>query len=176
MYARALHCVGINLELTLRVQEVSLIRNKDISIINHYTRSLQPGFSSVDVGSRPCDWMWASRSITTKIVLVASRVRRAPARCSPSSIPTILCAVTCKNSASESRGRYLNLSTLCRGEEINHEAGHELQFLAIPDSTKNSIVDHANSASPAIRIMTLLEFIVKSSIFTNRVMILDGRL
>lgn len=67
-------CVGINSEITLRVQEVALIRNKDISIINHYARSSQPDFSRVyrvlDVaGPRRGDWVWASRSITAKIVL-----------------------------------------------------------------------------------------------------------
>lgn len=50
-----------------------------------------------------------------------------------------------------------------RGKERNGAGSANRNFLR--STVKNGVIDHANSASPAIRIMTLFEFSVKSSIF-----------
>lgn len=76
----------------------------------------------------------------------------------------------------QAHGRYLNVSdftsrVMGEGERRREKGGeggtmyqHESQFLR-GRSLENGVIDHANFASFAIRIITLFEFSVKSSIF-----------
>lgn len=62
-------------------------------------------------------------------------------------------------------GVNLNLAaSLARARAIARRGGRPCELLALAPA-KNGVIDHANPASSAIRIITLFEFSVKSSIF-----------